>query len=228
MELLILLLFALLGFWILGGYNRLIRLRNACTTLFNQVELMARERQRLVDQLARALRIRLIEQRDLVEMAAAAARQTATALDAVRVRPLRVGAIQQLARTEEVLDQAIARLDEALRRHVALQASQTEPIAMLAASTDGEPAEPVLPAATEPAPPPDSTGAQLPALIEPSLTELLTRLDSVQVQNDFARQVYNQAAGDYNAALRLFPTTVLAGLFRFEATVSMPMARPRS
>ncbi|MFM2056287.1 MAG: hypothetical protein RLY71_672 [Pseudomonadota bacterium] len=215
MEILILLSFALLGFWMLGGYNRLVRLRNACMSLFGPVELHARERQTLVERLTRALRIRLIEQRDLVEMAAAAARQTGTALEAVRARPLRVNAIQQLSRTEEVLDQAIAHLDEALRRHVALQASQAEPVAVL-----------------EPPPPPPTdaqrSSAQLPALIEPSLTELLTLLDSTQVKNDFARQVYNQAANDYNAALHLFPTTVLAGLFRFEPAVTMPLARSRA
>jgi LemA protein len=214
-EILILLSFALLGFWMLGGYNRLVRLRNACMSLFGPVELHARERQTLVERLTRALRIRLIEQRDLVEMAAAAARQTGTALEAVRARPLRVNAIQQLSRTEEVLDQAIAHLDEALRRHVALQASQAEPVAVL-----------------EPPPPPPTdaqrSSAQLPALIEPSLTELLTLLDSTQVKNDFARQVYNQAANDYNAALHLFPTTVLAGLFRFEPAVTMPLARSRA
>jgi LemA protein len=214
-EILILLSFALLGFWMLGGYNRLVRLRNACMSLFGPVEVHARERQTLVERLTRALRIRLIEQRDLVEMAAAAARQTGTALEAVRARPLRVNAIQQLSRTEEVLDQAIAHLDEALRRHVALQASQAEPIAVL-----------------EPPPPPPANAqtpsAQLPALIEPSLTELLTLLDSTQVRNDFARQVYNQAANDYNTALHLFPTTVLAGLFRFEPAVTMPLARSRA
>lgn len=215
MEILILLLFALLGFWMLGGYNRLVRLRNACMSLFGPVELHARERQTLVERLTRTLRILLIEQRDMVEMAAAAARQTGTALEAVRVRPLRVNAIQQLSRTEEVLDRAVAHLDEALRRHVALQASQAEPVAVL------EPPPP--PPAAQP-----SGGAQLPALIEPSLSELLTLLDSAQVKNDFARQVYNQAANDYNAALHLFPTTVLAGLFRFEPAVTMPLARART
>jgi LemA protein len=214
-EILILLLFALLGFWMLGGYNRLVRLRNACMALFGPVELHARERQTLVERLTRTLRILLIEQRDMVEMAAAAARQTGAALEAVRVRPLRVNAIQQLSRTEEVLDQAVAHLDESLRRHVALRASQAEPVAIL---------EP-------PPPPPDATPtstAQLPALIEPNLTELLTWLDSAQLKNDFARQVYNQAANDYNAALNLFPTTVLAGLFRFEPAVTMPLARARA
>lgn len=215
MEILILLLLALLGFWMLGGYNRLVRLRNACMSLFGPVELHARERQTLVERLTRTLRILLIEQRDMVEMAAAAARQTGTALEAVRLRPLRVNAIQQLSRTEEVLDRAVAHLDEALRRHVALQASQAEPVAVL------EPPPP--PPAAQP-----SGGAQLPALIEPSLSELLTLLDSAQVKNDFARQVYNQAANDYNAALHLFPTTVLAGLFRFEPAVTMPLARART
>lgn len=205
---------AVLGFWMLGGYNRLVRLRNACMTLFGPVEQHARERQTLVERLTRALRLMLIEHRDLVEMAAAAARQTGTALEAVRARPLRVHAIQQLSRTEEVLDQAVAHLDEALRRHVALQVSLVKPVAALEPSVS----------------PPDagSSSAQLPALIEPSLTELLTLLDSAQVKNDFARQVYNQAANDYNAALHLFPTTVLAGLFRFERAVTMPLARARA
>ncbi|MFM2118645.1 MAG: hypothetical protein RL722_113 [Pseudomonadota bacterium] len=55
---------------------------------------------------------------------------------------------------------------------------------------------------------------------------LLARLEGVLVQTDFARQTYNQAVGDYNAAIRLFPTTVIAGLFGFEAAPLLP-AVPR-
>jgi LemA protein len=102
--------------------------------------------------------------------------------------------MQQLSRTEEVLDQALQQLDEVLRRHVAQQAGGSDP-------TADEPQQ---------------------------LAELLTQLDGVQTQNDFARQVYNQAASDYNTALRLFPTTVVAGLFSFDPVATMPLGRPRS
>jgi LemA protein len=207
----LLLLLALLGFWMLGAYNRLVRLRNASMSLFSQVEQHARERHGLVEKLAQTLRSVLTEQRDLVEIAAASARQAGTALEATKPRPLRANTMQQLSRTEEVLDQALTRLDEALRRHVAQQASDTDAAAPAKPATDTE--EPADPAAAHP---------------PPSLAELLTRLDGVQAQNDFARQVYNQAASDYNAALRLFPTTVVAGLFRFEAVATMPLARHRN
>lgn len=209
-EILTLLLIALLGFWMLGAYNRLVRLRNASINLFGNVEHNARERHGLVEKLAQALRVVLTEHRDLVEIAAAAARQTGNALEATRARPIRTSAMQQLSRTEEVLDQALSRLDEALRRHVAAQASEATP--------GDTAADPPTPAAT-----PESSE---PA--EPGLSDLLTRLDGVQIQNDFARQVYNQAASDYNSALRLFPTTLVAGLFRFESVATMPLARPRS
>lgn len=197
METLTLLLVLLvLGLWMLGAYNRLVRLRNNCTSLFTQVEQRARERHGLVDQLAQVLRSVLADQRGQVEIAAAAARQAGQALEATRQRPVRAGAVEQLSRAEEVLDQALSQLDEALRHHVSQQ--------------DASPLTP-------------SDAAPIT-----HLAELLTQLDGVQSSTDFARQVYNQAAHDYNAALGLFPTTVVAGLFRFTAVALMPAGRSRS
>lgn len=122
METLTLLLVLLvLGLWMLGAYNRLVRLRNNCTSLFTQVEQRARERHGLVDQLAQVLRSVLADQRGQVEIAAAAARQAGQALEATRQRPVRAGAVEQLSRAEEVLDQALSQLDEALRHHVSQQ-----------------------------------------------------------------------------------------------------------
>jgi LemA protein len=59
----------------------------------------------------------------------------------------------------------------------------------------------------------------------PVLT-LLGQLDAVLEQTDFARLTYNQAVSDYNASIRLFPTTLVAGLFGFEAAALLP-AVPR-
>jgi LemA protein len=60
-----------------------------------------------------------------------------------------------------------------------------------------------------------------PEAQHPVITQL-GRLEAVLIQTDFARHTYNQAVSDYNAAIRLFPTTVVARLFSFEPAALLP------
>ena len=57
---------------------------------------------------------------------------------------------------------------------------------------------------------------------DPAVSDLLRQRDALQEQIAFSRQVYNHSADDYNRAVALFPTTLVAGLFGFHAAPEFP------
>lgn len=71
--------------------------------------------------------------------------------------------------------------------------------------------------------------AALPALMqateghaEPHLADLHHRLAQIHAPLDYARMAYNATVQTHNAALRVFPTTLVATTFRFPPGVQMP------
>lgn len=63
----------------------------------------------------------------------------------------------------------------------------------------------------------DAARARLPAALLRSgpLAEIQARLDATQASLDFTRRRFNEAVGEYNAAVRQFPTQIVAALFGF-------------
>jgi LemA protein len=63
----------------------------------------------------------------------------------------------------------------------------------------------------------DAARARLPAdaLGSPGLVEIQARLVATQASLDFTRRQFNDAVGEYNAAVRQFPTWIVAALFGF-------------
>jgi LemA protein len=57
---------------------------------------------------------------------------------------------------------------------------------------------------------------------DPAISDLLRQRDALQEQIAFSRLVYNQSADEYNCAVALFPTTLVAGLFGFHAAPEFP------
>ena len=57
---------------------------------------------------------------------------------------------------------------------------------------------------------------------DPVVSDLLRQRDALQEQIAFSRLVYNQSADEYNRAVALFPTTLVAGLFGFHAAPEFP------
>lgn len=54
------------------------------------------------------------------------------------------------------------------------------------------------------------------------LGDLRNRLAQIHAPLDYARLAYNTTVQVYNAALRVFPTTLVAATFRFQPGVQMP------
>ena len=102
---------ALLMFWGVGAYNRLVSLRAAMAAAWSPIDALLRRRQALAFDLASLL----AEQpamgdevgRAALQTVMAATRQAQAACDHAQVRPSSAGAVQSLGLAEQVLDGAI-------------------------------------------------------------------------------------------------------------------------
>ena len=101
---------AALLFWIVGAYNRLMRLRGAIVRQFVPVELQLKQRDKLLMQQLDALASVLPSAVPRLDALRAACRQCHTASSHARVRPGAAGAIASLRLAEEIVGEARARL----------------------------------------------------------------------------------------------------------------------
>lgn len=101
---------AALLFWIVGAYNRLVRLRGELIRRFAPVEEQVRQRNALLLQLIDALAAVLSNAAPRLDALRAACRQTDSACTHARQRPGAAGAITSLRLAEEILADARARL----------------------------------------------------------------------------------------------------------------------
>src|SRR5690349_11600412 len=94
-------LVALLVFWAIGAYNRLVRLRNAVVAAWTPVDSALRRRQALAIELAELLQaaepdVIDAEGRAALHAVLAATRQAQAAAEHVQVRPVHGGAVHSL------------------------------------------------------------------------------------------------------------------------------------
>lgn len=101
---------ALLVFWSVGAYNRLIRLKNGIASSFGQVDVQLKRRYDLVPDLVEAAQKHLQHERDVLEAVNTARNQARIAGDAMRSRPANAQAVRALAGAEAGLDSSLARL----------------------------------------------------------------------------------------------------------------------
>jgi len=105
---------AVLGFWAVGGHNRLVSLRNDIARSFAAVDAQLRARDPLLRQWLDALRPWLADAPQLVAAVEAAATQMQAAADAARVQPSAARPMASLKLAEETLAQARQRLEAEL------------------------------------------------------------------------------------------------------------------
>jgi LemA protein len=111
-----LLLAALTVFWMVGAYNRLVRLRHAIVSAWQQVDEQLQRRAAALPALLAALEVPLDPERPALDAVAAAQKRSLEAAAALRPKPLADAASQLHAR----LLAALASLDSALSRLLAL------------------------------------------------------------------------------------------------------------
>ncbi len=115
---------ALLLFWAVGAYNRLIRLRNEITNAFAQIDVQLKRRHDLIPNLVEVARKYLEHERDTLERVTAARAQVIAAADLVKTRPNAAGPIQSLSMAEGVLANAMTQFKAVIEAYPELKADQ--------------------------------------------------------------------------------------------------------
>jgi LemA protein len=101
---------AVLLFWIVGAYNRLVRLRSELAARFGAVDERHRQRHALLDSQLALLATALAAAGPRLDALRAACGQADTAREHARARPASESALTSLRVTEEILTEARSRL----------------------------------------------------------------------------------------------------------------------
>ncbi len=163
---------AILVFWMVGAYNRLVALRSDIGSAWALLHEVLKTRGDAVAPLVRALREALAGEQGALDALLAAEKQVRSAADALGARPVDAALAAAVVAGEAAMASAASRVLALLEQQDTLrQDEQVRPHAAVLRDS------------------------------APSLT--------------FSRQRYNEAAAAYNEAAALFPTRLLAELYRF-------------
>ena len=116
-SLFVLALAAVLVFWMLGAYNRVVALRNAIGSAWQQVDAVLAQRADAVAPLVQALRPGLPGEGAALDALLTGQAQVAAAADALRPSPVRADLAPALVRAEAVMAAASARVLALLDGH---------------------------------------------------------------------------------------------------------------
>ncbi len=163
---------AVLVFWMVGAYNRLVALRNAIGAAWTQIDAALHHRGEAVEPLLAALRDPLTAEQGAMDAWLAAHRQAGAAAATLGARPVALAAAAAWVAAETALASAASRVFALLEQQV--QVSQRSDVAGLVA-----------------------------------------RWHEGQSRLGFARQLFDSAAADYNAAAVQLPTRWLLRVFGF-------------
>ncbi len=117
--------FALLLFWAVGAYNRLVRLKNLIANAFGQIDVQLKRRYDLIPNLVEAARKYLVHERETLEAVIAARNQARAASDAARSRPTHAPEVLALAAAEQALGGSLTRLFALAEAYPELKADDT-------------------------------------------------------------------------------------------------------
>lgn len=106
----LLVLLALTVFWGVGGYNRLMRLKNSIADAFNGVDFQFKDRHDLLLKLTEAAGEYLHHEPSTLTALMQARSDSSTAQDAVRARPSHAKLIQELMDAEQQLNDKLDKL----------------------------------------------------------------------------------------------------------------------
>jgi LemA protein len=108
---------AVIVFWMVGGYNRLVALRNAIGSAWAQADEQLRRRRDALPLLVAALREPLAAEQSTLDAVLAALSQSQAAADALRAKPVLASAAASFVLAESVLASALTRLLALLDQH---------------------------------------------------------------------------------------------------------------
>ncbi len=125
MSLVFMVVLAIVIFWAVGAYNRLVRLKNIIANSFGQIDVQLKRRYDLIPNLVEAAKKYLQHERDTLEAVIAARNQARNASDAVRSRPANAEAVLTLSAAEQTLDGSLGRLFAIAEAYPELKADET-------------------------------------------------------------------------------------------------------
>ena len=124
-SLIFMVIVAVVIFWAVGAYNRLVRLKNIIANSFGQIDVQLKRRYDLIPNLVEAAKKYLQHERDTLEAVIAARNQARNASDAVRSRPANAEAVLALSAAEQTLDGSLGRLFAIAEAYPELKADET-------------------------------------------------------------------------------------------------------
>jgi LemA protein len=116
---------ALLVFWAVGAYNRLVRLKNTIANAFGQIDVQLKRRYDLIPNLVEAAKKYLQHERATLEAVTLARNQAKSASDVVRSKPANAAAVVALATAEQVLEGSLGRFFALAEAYPDLKADET-------------------------------------------------------------------------------------------------------
>ena len=116
---------AMLVFWAVGAYNRLVRLKNTIANAFGQIDVQLKRRYDLIPNLVEAAKKYLSHERETLEAVITARNQAKSASDSVRSRPANAMAVTTLAVAEQALSSSLGQLFAISEAYPELKADQT-------------------------------------------------------------------------------------------------------
>jgi LemA protein len=114
---------AVIVFWMVGGYNRLVALRTGLGAAYAQVDELLQRRGAAVSALVTALRMPLAGESSALDALLAAQAQVASAADALRARPVMASHAAALVAAESLMTSGASRVLALVEQHPDLLAA---------------------------------------------------------------------------------------------------------
>ena len=123
-TLIVLVVLALLVFYVIGIYNKLVTLKNRFENGFSQIAVQLKRRYDLIPNLVETAKAYITHERDTLEAVVKARNQALQGLQAASANPGSSVAIADLANAETLLGAAMSRLSVVMEAYPDLKASQ--------------------------------------------------------------------------------------------------------
>lgn len=123
-TIIVLVVLAVIAFWIVGIYNKLVTLRNRFKNAFSQIEVQLKRRYDLIPNLVETAKGYMSHERETLEAVIAARNQAMAGLAAAAKDPTNGDAIKELASAEGMLGGALGRMSVVMEAYPDLKANQ--------------------------------------------------------------------------------------------------------